>query len=333
MATLARSIAAATRPEIAQAASAVLAQGNAVDAVVAGVLAACALEGTVIFGPVQILVGGAGIGLRAIDGRPRQPGAATTRPRGFKEGEVIPAAARIAVPALPAALAAALVTCGGGSLLRAAAPALDLAKAVPARRALIERIARRGPSVLADDAVSEEILAAAGKIAGGLLTREDLAGVRPVVEPCRETGGAARAPWASEDDSTEGTAVELVAAADGRGVLAIACYEMRAAAVSIEALGVDAPAYADPVLRGTPRTAPGAPRPAACPIALAMTGATAGVFDIALGIASSAAPERALAVLLGRVAAPPPLDLSLPTASAGSALAVLRTREGARALR
>ena len=85
-------------PDIDAAAEEVLRKGNAVDAAIAAVFAAAALSPGVLLGPVQLLVGGGGAGLRAFDGRVRQPGIGAPRPRGFTSDEEIPSSARIGVP-------------------------------------------------------------------------------------------------------------------------------------------------------------------------------------------------------------------------------------------
>ena len=83
---------------VAQAARDAMARGNAVDAVVTAVLLAAAESPGVFLGPVQLLIGGAGAGLQAFDGRVRQPGLGIPRPRGVQAGEAVPAPARIGVP-------------------------------------------------------------------------------------------------------------------------------------------------------------------------------------------------------------------------------------------
>jgi len=88
----------ASDPEVLAAAEAALVRGNAVDAVAVGVLAAAGLHASVLLGPVQMLIGGAGAGLRAIDGRTRQPGLDNPRPRGFRPEDPIPASG---LPAFP----------------------------------------------------------------------------------------------------------------------------------------------------------------------------------------------------------------------------------------
>ena len=167
--------------EIEAAADEVLGKGNAVDAVVAGVFAACAVSPGVLLGPVQLLVGGAGAGLLAIDGRVRQPGLGAPRPRGFLSAEEIPDAARVGVPWLPAAMSAAIATMGTATFNQVLSPAVALAKNTP-RHDVLARIAARGPRALEEHTLAGELLAAAGRPAGGLLTPEDLASPQPQVQ-------------------------------------------------------------------------------------------------------------------------------------------------------
>src|SRR5580658_713944 len=95
---LPRAAACASESHVLDAARAALVRGHAVDAVVAGVFAAAARSPSVLLGPVQLLVGGAGTGLHAVDGRVQQPGKGLPRPRGFAPGEDVPRAARAGVP-------------------------------------------------------------------------------------------------------------------------------------------------------------------------------------------------------------------------------------------
>jgi gamma-glutamyltranspeptidase/glutathione hydrolase len=170
----------ASAPEIEGAAEDLLGRGNAVDAVVAGVFAACAISPGVLLGPVQLLVGGAGAGLLAIDGRVRQPGAGAPRPRGFTSAEEVPDAARVGVPWLPAAMSVAIATMGTATFNQVLAPAVSLAKGTP-RAEVLKRIASRGPIAIEERPLGGELLAAAGRPSGGLLTTEDLASPRPEV--------------------------------------------------------------------------------------------------------------------------------------------------------
>jgi hypothetical protein len=170
----------ASSSEVEGAAEELLAKGNAVDAVIAGVFAACAISPGVLLGPVQLLVGGAGAGLLAVDGRVRQPGIGAPRPRGFQSAEEIPDAARVGVPWLPASLSAAVATMGTATFNQVLSPAVLLAKGTP-RADVLKRLAARGPSAMEERALGGEILAVAGRPSGGLLTTEDLASPRPEV--------------------------------------------------------------------------------------------------------------------------------------------------------
>lgn len=319
----------APSPEVEAAATELLRKGNAVDAVVAGVFAACALSPGVLLGPVQILVGGGGAGLRALDGRVRQPGIGAPRPRGFREGEEVPDAARVGVPWLPATLSVAVATAGTATFAQVMAPALALAKGSP-RHEVLSKISSRGPRAIEERPLGAELLALAGRPSGGLLTSDDLSSQRPEVHPASRHvlvatpggvvsasrgGRGARGPGSS-DKSGKGTkkaadalddtgarrfVIELpwarhashdeggllaapagridvgttraVAAVDRHGAFAIACWDEGVDGLVIGELGLRAPFFAQPVLRGETRIRPGDARAAAAPIALVGTDA------------------------------------------------------------
>lgn len=277
----------------------VLKKGNAVDAVIAGVFAACATSASVLLGPVQLLVGGGGAGLRAFDGRVRQPGLGAPRPRGFLPGEDIPGAARVGVPWLPATLAAALATAGTATLAQVMGPAIALAKGT-GREAALARIAGRGPRALEERPLSSALLMKAGRTEGGLLTAEDLASPRPeVVVATRvslagpppdslRAAAAAKAgenvrvlitlPWAHIEDGAPTLPVgcedasaatsRAALAVDRNGTFAIACWDEAAEGLVIDELDLRAPFAAEPVRRGKTRLRPGDVRPACAPFAL-----------------------------------------------------------------
>jgi gamma-glutamyltranspeptidase/glutathione hydrolase len=325
----ARRAAAASETYVAQAARDALTRGNAVDAVATALLIAAAEEPTVLLGPVQMLVGGAGAGLAAIDGRNRQPGLGAPRPRGVVPGEPVPPSARVGVPALPAAVATALASFGRVTLLRAAGPAIETARhRSPERRAVIESFARKGPAALLDEAIVEELVAVAGRAAGGSLTRDDLRSVRPSVVTCPErsldAAGFLHVPW--RVGALDGSSTQVVAAADGRGMLAIACYEAPPEGLALPSLGLSAPAAASPVLRGQPRVRPGEPRPSATPIALQ---ARQGIVELAVGVAQAVDAEECLATALAKLTSAPTLAEAL-AGGAGRPVALVWTRESAR---
>jgi gamma-glutamyltranspeptidase/glutathione hydrolase len=311
----------------------VLARGNAVDAVVAGVLMAAAESPGVLLGPLQLLAGGAGAGLIAIDGRVRQPGLGAPRPRGFLPTEPVPDAARVGVPFLPAAVATAVASLGAGSLLRAAGPALAWVRSRAAERAgVLEAIARRGAPALAEERVSAELRAVAGRAARGLLTPDDLGEVLPAVTRCDERSlgpsGFLTVPWRGQE-TLDASSAHVVAAADGRGLAAIACYEAPVEGVPVPALGLVAPCAAAPVLRGKARVTPGTPRPAAAPIALR---SRAGVVELVLGIAAAADADPALDTMRRLFDTLPTFAEALASPHSGRAVTIVCTRDSVRTL-
>jgi hypothetical protein len=287
---------AASSAEIEAAAEEVLAKGNAVDAVVAGVFTACATTPGALLGPVQLLVGGGGAGLRAIDGRVRQPGASAPRPRGFTKDEEIPDAARVGVPWLPATLSVALATMGSATMAQVMGPALAAAKGTP-RSEVLAKIAARGPRAIEERPLSSELLAVCGRPSGGLLTADDLSSPRPeVLAAARVSVGAGKVllalPWAHVEDGAitppasvgEVGSARAVAAVDRHGTFALAVWEDAPWGLRVGDLELRAPFFAEPVLRGQTRARPGEPRPASAPIA--MVGGATGpeVAFAALGV-------------------------------------------------
>jgi hypothetical protein len=283
----------ASSVEVEKAAEELLGRGNAVDGIVAGVFAACALSPGVLLGPVQLLVGGAGSGLLAIDGRVRQPGIGAPRPRGFQTSEDVPDAARVGVPWLPAALSVAIATMGTSTFAQVLAPAIRLAKGTP-RAEILQRIASRGPRAIEERPLGAELLAMAGRPNGGLLTSDDLSSPRPDVQKAAriEQAGASSKilftlPWMHIEEGRPSAPahqldvarVRAVGAVDRNATFAIACWDEPTDGLLLPELGLRAPFFAEPVRRGQTRIRPGDPRPAAAPLAL---------------VGTSAAPELAL---------------------------------------
>lgn len=323
----------ASQPESAAAARELLDRGNAADAVVAGVAAAAAASASVLLGPLQLLVGGIGSGLLAFDGRARQPGRGTPRPRGFLVDEVIPGTARVGAPLLPATLATAIASVGSVSLRRAVRPAVEIARAKsPERAGVLDAFSRRGAPTLVEGFVANELLAVAGRATRGLLTTDDLRSMRPRIARCNERGqslaGIVMVPWA-EDSDCDASSTQVIAAMDARGMVAVACYESPSDGVDVLALGLAAPRSAAPVMRGQTRVAPGVPRPAAAPIALRVS---EGAVDLALGISELADGQTVLRALLEKLDGGASAAALISSSSHGRALALLRTRETIRAV-
>lgn len=306
----------ANHAEVAEAmAAATISRSNAVDVLVSGLFAYAAVEPSLLLGPVQILIGGPGAGLQAVDGRVRQPGLGTPRPRGFVAGEVIPAAATVGVPCFSSAVIAALAAYGTRTVNQCVTPAVDLAKHHSSERAhVIAQVARYGPTAIGRDEVAGVLIERFGRMAGGLLTQEDLVASPPPVEAVpvykADGSGGARAEFAllphaaSSEERTLGGSQRLamLLAVDGYGLFCAAAAEIHADAIEIEELGLSAPRLADPVRRGEPRVTPGTARPSVAPIALVghrgtweLAFATSGPIDRALGIAvgllEGAAPD------------------------------------------
>jgi gamma-glutamyltranspeptidase/glutathione hydrolase len=323
----------ASEPHAAAAARDALVRGNAVDAVLTGVLVAAAQSPSVFLGPLQLLVGGAGAGLRAVDGRVLQPGRGIPRPRGFLAGEVVPSAAFVAVPGLPAAIATCVASLGATSQQRVVGPAVEHARALSAERAdVLQAFAGRGAAALVDAAFSGELLAVAGRAAHGLLTLEDLGSVRPAIASSEDRSVASEAvwmiPWRSAS-AVDGSTTHVVAAVDARGMAAVACYEVRGGGLDVPALGLRAPAFAAPVMRGERRVAAGTPRAAAAPIALR---AARGVAEFAVGLAASEDVDAALAGLVADFTAVGATAASIGAATTGRVVAVICADDRAAAL-
>jgi gamma-glutamyltranspeptidase/glutathione hydrolase len=285
----------ASEPVAAQVAHQILSEaGTVADALIAGFLAAAAARPSVLLSPVQALLAGPGVGSRAFDGRARQPGLGLPRPRGVASGQRVPDAARVAVPASLGLLALLHAHDGKTSFQRLTEPAVEYAAEIGAesRSALLDRIGRRGPSALREAITARPLLALAGRAEGGLLSERDLSEVRPQSRVPREieTGDrrALLVPWPAPD--AQHRLVEVIAAADARGVLAALAYSPDDEGVEVSELGLTLSRDAAVVQRGVVRVQPGEPIPCPAPIVLAL-------FDMrvtmALGIRASQAVSAA----------------------------------------
>lgn len=304
---------------------AVLAKGNATDAIVAGVACAAALDPSVFLGSLTVLVVGAGVGARVIDGRVTQPGKGAARPRGFLEGDAIPDSARVGVPGLPAALATALSASGSLTLAQAMAPALDIAKTKsPERRAVLEAFSRRGPLAMTDGDIARELIAAAGPLAGGILTKDDLSTARPTQVASLTHSNAGTTIFTPAWEASDGTKTRTLLALDWHGTFALAAYESHIDGVDVNGLGLRAPLVASPVLRGETRTKPGSPVEMCAPLAVRERD---GFYDAAVAFAhATVAPAEVTAVLQAGSDQP-------ASPASGWALYAFRSRDGVRGLR
>lgn len=337
--------AAATEPCAEAAASELLAGGGtAVDAVLAGYLAASGARAAVLLGPVVAIVVGGGAGARSFDGRCCQPGRGAARPRGFVEGEAIPLAARAAVPRGPALVALLHQVHGRARLseLVSAGVAEATRSGAKERATLLRALGSGGVMALRRAGAVEALLLAGGAAVGGLLTRDDLAESAPSDEPARQVPTAAGDAFlaafpagqgAPAGDAPLACSVEVVVAGDARGQLAALAYVGEGEGVAVPELGVELSAVAEPVRRGVERVRPGTPRPAPAPI---------GVVDRAEGVRVALGLSGAWelpSALLSAIASAPAFGALLDAPSvraaspAGRLVGVAGGRAGASSLR
>jgi gamma-glutamyltranspeptidase/glutathione hydrolase len=275
----ARALAISNDPIAEEAAIAQLGQGgSAVGAVLAGFFAAAGGYSGVLLSPLTILIAGIGTGGRAFDGRLRQPGLGTKRPRGFLPDESIPSAARIAVPGSVAAAAVANAYDGAkslGSLVKHGILRAERAGA-DGRAEVLGRVRSLGQVAFSEQSFSRPFLRLAGPSEGGLVTPSDLTNITDIDHAAniRNIAGSdfLEPPW-SDGTAGEPLPPELgigaaVCAVDVRGVFAAAAYFRPSDGVEIEDLALLAPYVAIPTQRGVPRQAPGSPLPAPAPIAV-----------------------------------------------------------------
>src|SRR5690349_10551636 len=115
------------------------------------------------------------MGARAFDGRCRQPGLGTKRPRGFKDGEPVPAQASIGVPAGITALLVALAYDEQAKIARLLKVGIRRARdsGALARAELLERVRAVGGAAVTEPSFVRAFLHAAGEGAGGLVGATD----------------------------------------------------------------------------------------------------------------------------------------------------------------
>ncbi|MEO5725910.1 MAG: hypothetical protein ABI134_10560 [Byssovorax sp.] len=301
----------------ARAAAAVIieAGGTAVDAVIAGFLAAAGERPGVLLAPAVALVAGTGAGARAYDGRSVQPGLGSARPRGFVADAAIPDAAFASAPRSIAMLVLLHGHRGRTSLSVLARDGIAAAEAQgeKARAGLIRRVGASGVLALRATEVARALIAAAGSVAGGMLTERDLEEARPAetdaVTTALDSGANVfTSPWPSLAASPAGA--EAVVACDGRGIVAAIAYTPTVTGVLVPELGISLSRDAVPVLRGVTRVPPGTPLEAPAPVALlgrkgfwaavGLTGLAHLRPEALEGLAGGQALETALAELRAR---------------------------------
>ena len=261
--------------------------GDALGAVVAGFFASAGESPGVLFGAVGLIVAQVGMGIRAFDGRQRQPGLGQRRARGLAPGDAVPTAARVAVPGGIAALLVALRYGRNASLPRILATGIGLAKKAGCERRaeVLDAVARLGPSALASAAIARPLIHLAGPSEGGALGLSDLEFIPELDQPARAAAGVRTPPWADErldtqhlpDSEWQEQALRQhgLCANDASGGLAALCYDNAISGLRIDALELVLPLAAAPVRRGLPRVAPGRFLPAPTPLSIEL-----GVGDV-----------------------------------------------------
>ena len=274
-----RALAMSNDPIAEEAAIAQLGQGgSAVGAVLAGFFAAAGGYSGVLLSPLSILVAGIGTGGRAFDGRLRQPGQGTKRPRGFLPDEEIPSAARVAVPGAVAAAAVANAYDGAkslGSLVKHGILRAERAGA-DGRAEVLGRVRSAGQVAFSEQSFTRPFLRLAGPSEGGLVTPSDFGSISDIDHAATTRHVAdsdfLEPPWA-ETWSDQPLPPELgigavVCAVDVRGVFAAVAYFRPSDGLELDDLALLAPFVAVPTQRGVPRQTPGSPLPAPAPIAV-----------------------------------------------------------------
>lgn len=232
---------------------------GAVDAVIGGWLA-LALEEDALLAPLVLFVTGAGAPAegRVFDGRAVVPGRGARKLRSYPSAEAAPPVTRAAVPRSFGAVSLALSYFGRsslGALTTQAARALEKAS-LPERAALVRSLGALGAGALRSHA--DALLEAAGRGVGGPLTPGDLEAALP-----QDVAGKLRNGWLEVPfvvrPPREDVRLEVVLAADGRGLLAGAAVVLEPGRVLVPSLGASLPAGTPAPVRGKERPRPGTP--------------------------------------------------------------------------
>lgn len=254
---------------------ATVAGASALRAVLTGYLAAAGMHPGVLLGSVSLLVSSFGA-VRAFDGRLRQPGRASKRPRGFVEGEAIPEAAYLAIPhgAQCLAVAASYDEDRRNAPMYAAGIAHAKKQGALQRAWVLSKLRDGGGPAWSDPALHRPLLHLGGASEGGLVGIGDFAPTADV-----DFGAVAApddtqvrvVPWGIEPHPvTPGSELHAVVAVDRRATAALLCYEQCITGIEVDELELRAPRAARPVRRGLTRTPPGAALPMPAPLRLVL---------------------------------------------------------------
>lgn len=253
--------------------------GDALGAVICGFFSAAGEMPGVLFGPLGLMVAQVGIGVRAFDGRQRQPGIGSKRARGLAPDEPVPIAARVAAPGGIAALLVALRYGRSVGLSKIISGGVSLAKKAGCdRRAeALASIQRLGAAALASPTIARPLIHLAGPSEGGALTVADLEAIPELDHVASSSLPSERVvPWLHDrldsshmpEDEWEAQALRQrgLCACDAGGGVAALCYDNLISGLRVDELELVLPLNAVPVRRGAPRVAPGRFLPAPTPV-------------------------------------------------------------------
>lgn len=281
--------------------------GSAVDAVLAAYFAFAGATSWGLLAPVSILLAGSGSGIRAIDGRARQPGQGIERPIRYDNRESAPLIARASAPATVAAIGTAATMFGQETLSSLALNGARIARKLGARKRaeLITRIGSAKSWMLQDRSFLHEIAERVPRFEGALLQPSDLAIGNTEVAPCEASHSlagsqAALFPWhdpsapaplpttplpSTVELLAEGVELDtsshflglsgsfrLLTLVTERGSLAALLLQQPEHTIALFDGEVDLPVLGQPVLKGVPRLRPGSPLPLSAPLAVLFDG-------------------------------------------------------------
>lgn len=266
-----------TDPVAQQAAAAYLeAGGDAVGAAVCGFFAAAGEYPEVLLGPAVLMLARVGVGVRAFDGRCRQPGMGLRRRKGYHSVQQAPDAARVAVPTGLTALLVALRYGQGTGLSKVVAPGVAIAQRNGAekRAEVLDAVQRLGASALYDPLLHRSLVHRGGPTEGGMLTVDDLRAIPRVDYVAASQGRSHQLPWQTGEDSelpaeapsngdregNETAPVEelpALAVMDSGGGLVLVGYSRQAAGLHVPELELTLPLHGVPLQKGIARIAPG----------------------------------------------------------------------------
>jgi hypothetical protein len=254
--------------------------GDAVGAVVCGFFTAAGEAPGVLFGPLGLMVAQVGVGVRAFDGRQRQPGLGQRRARGLAAGDPVPVAARVAAPVGIAALLVALRYGRSAALSKILSGGVALAKRAGCERRadVLEQIQRLGPAALAAPGIARALIHVAGPSEGGALGLGDLESIPEVDHPAHFADSKRVVPWLLDrldpaqmsESEWEAQAIRQhgLCACDVGGGVAALCYDNAISGLRVDALELVLPLNAVPARRGSPRVLPGRFLPSPTPLSI-----------------------------------------------------------------